>query len=464
MAYNILILIIPLVTAPYLARVIGVEGTGIYSYTYSVVQYFVLFAMLGINDYGNRRIAKVRDSKEARSKEFLSIYAIQVTTSVLSILFYILYIQFVKEYKLFAIIQLLYLIANCFDINWFFFGMEKFKLTVSRNMIIKIISTICIFLFVKERNDLLIYIVILAFSSLISQLALWSFLKKEIIKTQISWMDIKKHIKPIIILFVPVVAISLYNIMDKIMLGNIATKAEVGLYGNAEKIVNIPTNIITALGAVMLPKISNLVAKGEEEKVKEYISKSIEFITFLATPMYIGLMIVAVNFAPLFYGNEFIKSGVLIQYLSIIIIFRAWANVIRTEYLIPNEEDKKYIISVVLGAFVNVILNCILIPQYGSLGAVIGTIFAEFVVMFYQMLAVRKKLNIKKYIKYFVKFTMTGLIMYIVVKPFEYMIDNTLVLIFTQILLGGVVYLGLNWKYILSTIRTQNIVKERSRA
>ena len=276
--YQILVMILPLITAPYIARVLGTEGVGIYSYTYSVAYYFVLFAMLGLNNYGNRQVAKVRDDKDKLSKTFISIYCMQLITSAIMILCYIIYLMFfIKENLNIAIIQIIYLISTAFDINWFFFGLEKFKLTVTRNTIIKILTVICVFIFVKTRDDLYKYTLIMSIGTLISQLMIWPFVKKSVKFVKISIKDIFKHIKPCLILFIPVIAVSLYKIMDKVMIGNMSTMEQVGLYENSEKIVNILTALITALGTVMLPKISNLLANGEKEKSKQYIEKSMEF-------------------------------------------------------------------------------------------------------------------------------------------------------------------------------------------
>ena len=265
MAYQILILIVPLITVPYVSRALGAENIGIYSYTYSIVYYFMLIAMLGINNYGNRTIAKSRDNKEELSRNFLGIYSIQFTLSIIMIAIYLFFIsRFEKKYTLIGYIQVIYLISNALDINWFFFGIEKFKLTVTRNAMIKIISLICILLFVKNRDDLVIYTLILSGSTLICQLILPYFLKKEISLVKITKEDIFKHIKPCLILFMPVIAVSLYKVMDKIMIEKLSNVIEVGYYEQAEKIINIPIGIITALGTVMLPKISNLVQKNED--------------------------------------------------------------------------------------------------------------------------------------------------------------------------------------------------------
>ena len=395
-AYQILILIIPLITTPYVSRVLGAEGVGIYSYTYSIAYYFMLLAMLGLNNYGNRRIAQVRDDKEELSKEFCSIYIFQFITSSLMIICYYAYITlFCKEYKTIAIIQGLYVLSCVFDINWFYFGIEKFKLTVTRNTIIKILSLIFTFVLIKKPDDIWKYTIILAGSTLISNIILFSFLKKNIKIKKVTIKDITKHIKPNLILFLPVIAVSIYKIMDKIMLGMMSNINEVGYYENAAKIVNVPLAIITALGTVMLPRVSNMFSKNQEEKVKEILNKTMPFIMFLTLPMMFGLIAISKDFSIIFFGEAFIKSGKLISLLSVTLLFLAWGNVIRTEYLIPKEKDKEYIISAFLGAIVNVLMNIILIPKFDSIGACIGTIFAELVVMLYQTWSIKNEIEIK---------------------------------------------------------------------
>ena len=451
--YQVLILILPLITVPYVSRVLGASGIGIYSYTYSVVNYFMLIAMLGINNYGNRTIAKVRDNKKELSKNFFSIYSIQLIMSVIMISLYVMYITFFDiNYKLIAVIQMIYLLSNMLDINWFFFGLEKFKLTVVRSTIVKILSLILIFLFVKTKNDLWIYTLILSTSTLVSQIMLFGFLKKEISFVSITKKDIKSHIKPILTLFIPVIAISLYKVMDKIMLGNMSMINEVGYYEQAEKITSIPLGIITALGTVMLPRISNLVAKKKDNEIKKYIKKSLNFMMFLALPMCLGLIAISKNFIPLFLGNSFMKSSYLVSLLSVTLLFISFANVIRTEYLIPKEKDKIYIISVVIGAISNLIINSLLIPIYSSIGAAIGTIFAEFFVMIYQVIAVKKELPIIEYLKDISHYLYRSLIMFSLIMLIEYLNINSLLKVILQVFNGVAIYALLNKKYIFELL------------
>lgn len=447
--YQMLILIIPLITLPYISRILGADGIGIYSYTYSIVNYFMIIALLGMNKYGNRTIAKIRDDKNKVSKEFCSLYLFQLICCFLVIIIYIFYlIVFDNQYKTIAIIQSLYLISTALDINWFFFGMEKFKLTVTRNTIIKILSLVLIFIFVKTKSDIWKYALILSGSALISNALLFPFLRRYVNFQKVSIRDVLKHLKPSLILFLPVIAVSVYTIMDKIMLGWLSNVIEVGYYENAEKIIKAPLAVITAFGTVMMPRISNLISNNKEKQSIDLIEKTIKFIMFLSFPVLFGIIAVSKDFSLWFFGVDFEKTGILMSLLAINIVIFAWGNVIRTQYLIPKEKDKEYVVSGILGAVVNFILNLILIPKLSSVGASIGTISAEFVVTFYQTYVVRKELPIKKYLYNIISFFFKAIIMFACIILVGRIGISSIVKICLQVLVGFIIYILLNFRYL----------------
>ena len=213
----------------------------------------------------------------------------------------------VNDNRIIFIIQSIYIVSSLLDINWFFFGMEEFKLTVVRNIIIKIASALSIFIFVKKSNDLYLYSLILALGNLISQIVLWVYLKRYVKFVKVTKEEILTQIKPILILFIPVISISIYKIMDKIMLGSMSNMIEVGYFENSEKIMNIPLGFITALGTVMLPKMSNLYANGNESEGKKYIGLSLDFIMFISFGSMFGLIGVSPVLVPIFLGDKFIN-------------------------------------------------------------------------------------------------------------------------------------------------------------
>lgn len=449
MLYEILILILPFVTSPYVSRVIGADGLGSYSFSYTIANYFLLFSMLGIKNYGNRAVAQVREKQKQLNSVFSNILFLHIIVSAICCIAYIVYLAFVKEDKLYAEIQFICVISGLFDISWFYFGIEKFKLTVTRNMIIKIINVICIFVFVRESHDLWKYCLIMSIGMLISQLSLWIPLKSYTRIVRPNWQEMKRHIVPLLILFIPVIAVSLYRYMDKIMIGALSNKTQLGYYENSEKVANIPMTIITSFGTVMLPKMSNLITKNDKEAALKYIAMSMKYVMWIAFALAFGLAAVGKVFAPVFWGENFTLSGSLIMGLAITIPFMSFANVIRTQYLIPNEKDKDYLVSVISGAVINLIINYLLIPRFGAGGATIGTIVAEIIVCLVQTWSVRNVLELKKYIKSFWMFFIMGIGMFGVVYTIGQLSTVNVVTLMIQIVTGVLLYGGASLIYFI---------------
>lgn len=228
--------------------------------------------------------------------------------------------------------------------------------------------------------------------------------------------------------------------MDKIMIGAMSNKAQLGFYENAEKVINIPLTIITSFGTVMLPKMSNLVASQNREKTNQYISLSMKYVMCLSFALAFGLAGIGKVFAPVFWGQEFMLSGVLIMGLSITIPFMSFANIIRTQFLIPSEKDKEYLASVIGGAVVNLIANMLLISKIGAIGATIGTIFAEIFVCVLQTMSVRKELPVLRYIKSIWMFGVFGVAMFVGVFYIGNALENKVSTLFLQIICGMLIY------------------------
>lgn len=452
--YQILTLVLPLVTIPYLSRVLGADGIGRFSYSNSIAYYFSIFAILGLNNYGNRTIAKVRDDKCKLSKTFWNIYAMQIIFALIALLVYLLFVSLNKDQLLW--IQTITVMASLFDINWFFFGLEEFKITVTRNTFIKIFSLALIFIFVKSAKDVWIYTLIMASSSFFSCLILLLFLKDRIIYVKPEFKEIKKHIKPNLILFVPVISVSLYKVMDKIMLGYLSEMVEVGYYENTERVLNIPISIVTALGTVMLPRISNLAHKNNLEECSKYFKYSILFVVCMSAAISFGLMSISKPFIQLFFGSGFEKCNYLFYILLPSTIFIAFANVVRTQYLIPYQKDSIYIKSVIIGAIINLSINLILIPKFNSIGAAIGTLLAEAAVCVYQSFAIRNEIEIKKLAIYSLPFLFNGGVMFLVLRCIPIM-NNIVLDLIIKVLVGSMIFIILTAIYLI-TLKKKKIV------
>ena len=447
--YQLLTFIIPFLTVPYISRVLGVNNVGIYSYTYSIVYLFMLVGMLGFNNYGSRVIASCKDDREKLSFMFSSIYTLQLVINFIAIVGYVFYLLFFcKDYMLIAIIQGLFLISICFDINWFFFGIEKFKLTIIRNLIVKGLSVVFVFLFVKTSNDLWKYTLIMSGATLLSQIYLILIVNKYVKFKLVNLVHIKKHIKDVLILFIPVIAFSIYRVMDKTMIGIFSNLNEVAYYEYAEKLMNIPTAIISALGTVMLPRMSYLYHKDDKEAEKT-IEESMKLTIKMSTIMFLGILLVADEAVLVLFGNDFLKSIDILKILSVTIIASAFANVIRTHFLIPLKKDKIYVKSTIGAAIINLLLNLIFIKKIGALGACIGTIAAEFFVMLYQICCTFKNLDYFKYFKMFAYELAINLSLVCLAGLVCSFVNNIYIRLIFKIIIVLIIFLIINKKFIL---------------
>ncbi len=442
LVYQILVIILPLITTPYISRVLGAENIGIFSYTTSISAYFILFGSLGISLYSQREIAYHQENKNKNSKTFLEIVILRTITMLTSTTIFFITFATNGEYNFFYKILIIELIAQCFDISWFFSGLEEFKKTVLRNLVVKCTSIVAIFLLVKTPQDLYKYFWIYALSVFLGNISLWFYLPKYLVKVKLSELNITQHLKPTLVLFIPEIAIQVYTILDKTMIGAIwEDKSEVGFYQQSERIIKLLLTIITSLGTVLLPRVANCFANNKKQEVFEYIKKSFHYVYFLAFPMIFGIIAVADKFVPIFFGLGYDKVAILMSIISPIILFIGMSNVIGKQYLLPTKRQKQYTISVILGAIVNFIINSCLIWKYGALGASIGTVIAEFSVTLAQVIFVRKEFNVKEILKFSFNYLISSIVMFIICKLVGIIQVSNLTSIILQIATGVIVYL-----------------------
>ena len=446
---------VPLILVPYSSRILGADGIGQYSYVYSVVYYFMIISMLGLNNYGTREIAKIR-GLEQRKKTFGEIYALQlVSCAIMTLIFGIIAFFPGNNYHLVFIAQLAYVLSCFFDVAWFFMGIEKFRVITVCNALAKVVSLVLVLVFVKGPNDLVAYCVILSSCVLLGNIVLWMFMKRKISWKfgQLDFTRIKTHFKPCLILFIPIIAMKIYKVMDKTTLGILSTMDEVGYYSNADSIVNVPMGIVIALGLVMLPRLTNLLSEKSHDEAKRLFKTSLEFGIFIITPIMLGLIALGPNIAILFLGNDFARTGSLLQIIAITMLFMTVANITRTQILIPRGMDKEFSKSVIIGAIVNLIGNFILIPILNANGACISTILAEFLVMVMSIYYARRGIDLKFLVKKIVFALFSGGVMAVVVFVMSQNMELSWTNLFVQVGVGAMIYFVLNFKYILVAFR-----------
>ncbi|MDV2912146.1 polysaccharide biosynthesis C-terminal domain-containing protein [Pediococcus acidilactici] len=442
-AYQVFILLVPLITTPYLARVLGPTGVGINAYTNSIIQYFILFGSIGVNLYGNRQIAYVRDDKDKLTKTFYEIFLMRIMTIILAYAAFLVFLMFTGSYHTYYFAQSVSIIAAAFDISWFFMGMENFGVTVLRNLIVKILTLVSIFLFVKSYSDLYIYILILSLSLLIGNLTLFPNLGRYIGKVDFKQLKIWRHLKPSLVLFVPQIATQIYLVVNKTMLGSMTSVQSAGYFDQSDKMIKMVLAVVTATGTVMLPHVANAFMKGEVEKTKEFLYNSFSFVTAMSVPMMFGVAAVAPKFVPLFFTDKFIAVIPLMMLESVVILLIAWSNALGTQYLLPTNQNGAFTKSVIIGAVVNIVINIPFILAWGALGATLSTVLSELAVTAYQLFVVREQIKYRSLFADTFKYLFAGLIMFIVVFFLDKNLENNWTMLIIEVLVGIVIYFAL---------------------
>ena len=442
--YQMLTIVLPLITTPYLSRVLGAENIGIYGYTLSIVTYFVLFGTLGIAMYGQREIAYVQNDKTKQSKTFWEIVITRfITLTIASVTFYITFC-IRGQYTTYYTILLLELLANALDISWYYQGIEDFGKTVIRNLVVKILSLVCIFVFVKTQADLWKYMLIYVLANALGNATMWLYLPKMLQKISLKTLEFKKHIKPVLSLFVPQIATQIYVVLDKTMIGNITNNmSDVGFYEQAQKIVKTAMLVVTALGTVMNSRIANAFAENKKEDVKKYLMQAFNIVWMLGIPTMFGIMAVSSKLVPWFYGEGYEPVIQLLIATSPILLAIGLNNVTGIQYLIQTKQQKNFTISVTIGAIINVIFNLILINLIGTVGAAISSVIAEFTVLGVHFIYMRKDIKILEVLKLSIKYLISGIIMYIVVANIVKLMPSSILNTLIQSALGVIIYFAI---------------------
>lgn len=443
LVYSVLAIIVPIITTPYISRVFDATGIGDFNYTSAVETYFVLFAVLGTTAYAKREIAFRQNNLIERDKLFKEIVVLRtVLASVVSVVYLIMALNS-EMYSSLFLAQIFGLVAVAFDISWFFQGMEDFQAVAIRDMVVKIISVVMIFIFVKSKSDVWIYALINSLAILLSALYMWRYISKSQIAIKISFKNCLSHILPSLRLFIPVVAISVYTVIDKIMLKNFCDSAAVGYYSLAERIVRLALTIITALGAVTLPRIAFLYSQEKHDDIKTQLFSSIRFVLCMATPMMFGTIAVADVFVPIFFGEGYADVIQLLRILSVLFIFIGMSGSVGGPLLVPLKRENSYTISVIAGAIINVIMNLLLIPSCQALGASIGTVIAEFSVMAISLFCCRDYINMKSIMKVFFKYSLYSIVILITVFLAKNLFVQPILSLIASVFIGITVYVTL---------------------
>ena len=454
LSYQILTIILPIITVPYVTRIFTSEALGNYIFYNSIVSYFSLFAMLGIGVYGTKQIAAASDV----SSTFWNIYAIQLIASILSIFVYIIVVFSIPQMEgIVPLIVGITLFANMMDISWLFSGKEDFKKITIRNVVIRVIGVISIFTFVKSSDDLYLYVFLIVIFDFLGQFVMWVPAKKFIKRPSFNTRIMKKNLHPIVLLFLPQVAISLYVVLDRTLLGLLGSYSDVGIYEQGQKLVSILLKVVSSLGVVMLPRVANLLSERRDKEAQNMVKFSFILYNLIIFPMIFGLISVNEVFVKLFLGQNFQDVKYVLYVIVLNIMFVGWTNILGYQVLVVRNKNKEFMLSTTIPAFVSVAVNVAVIPFFGYIGASITSVVVEILVFaiqwYYSRNIINKNLLFNKDLA---KIICSSLVMFgaVMLCKMTLELDGIIGLII-YLAVGGISYLGMI--FLLKTVNIREM-------
>ena len=454
LSYQILTIILPIITVPYVTRIFTSEDLGNYVFYSSIVNYFSLFAMLGVTVYGTKQIAAVSDV----SSTFWNIYAIQLIASLLALIAYVIGVISIPNMGGFIPIILgIVLFSKMIDISWLFAGKEDFKKITLRNTVVKLSGVISIFTLVKSSEDLYLYTFLIVLFDFLGQFVMWMPAKKFIKRPSFNMKAIKKNLHPIVLLFLPQVAISLYVILDKTLLGILGSYSDVGIYEQGQRLTSILITVVSSLGAVMLPRVANLLSKKKEKEAQNMVRFSFILYNMIIFPMIFGLIAVNEVFVKLFLGENFQDVKYVLYIIVFNLMFIGWTNILGYQVLVARNKNKEFMLSTTIPAFVSVVVNIAVIPFLGYIGASLTSVVVEILVFAIQWYYSRNIINKNLLFNIdLIKIISASLLMFIAIMLCKYTLGlEGIVGLLIYIGVGGITYVIMN--VVLRTINIKEI-------
>ena len=388
--------IFPLITFPYVSRILLAEGTGKVQFATSLISYFTMFSQLGVPTYGIRAVAGVRDDKEQLSRTVQELFILRLVTTAISYTAFFILLATVPRLqgeKLLYVIMSANTFLTFIGMEWLYKGLEHYTYITIRQITVKFLSLILMFALVHQKSDYIIYGAIAVFAGAASNIFNFIHARRYVYFRPMGNWNVRRHIKPVLVFFALSCATMIYTHLDTVMLGFMKTDTDVGYYGAAVKIKTLLVSIVTSLGTVLLPRASYYVKKGDMEKFRAITSKALRFVMLMATPLVIYFMLFASSGIRLLSGSGY--DGAIVPMILIMptLLFIGMSNITGLQILVPTGREKLVLYSTIAGAVIDVIINAVLIPSIASSGAAIGTLVAEFVVLLIQCWFLQEELK-----------------------------------------------------------------------
>lgn len=459
---KILVLIIPLITTPYLARVLHEEGNGQISFATSIITYFILFANLGFETYGQREIARRQDNKYQKSLAFWELIVIKTLLMIVSesvLLLFVFTIGF-GEYTSLILILSIQVVATALDIQFLFQGEEDFKSIAIRTIILKIAGLVCIFVFVKDEADTWIYALCLSLSVIVSNIVMWPAIIKRICRVKVRDMHIWHHFLPTLMIFLPTLAVTIYSVFDKTMIGLLSPNPDYdnGCYEQAYKLNSVALLLVTIVPYVLVPRNAYDYASGNREGMQYHIDFALHYVLMIGLPLIAGFAVLSDNLCSWFLGEGYAEVPLLLCIMSVRFIFSGLGVIFGDSIFIVIGKEKYVTLSAVVAAVLNVGLNALFIPYFGAVGAAIATAIAEasICIVLGIFAIIKKFISLKSIglmsVKYLISAIVMSGVIYIIQKYMPYAIWSFIVITFVGILIYGLILLILKDKFVIGLL------------
>lgn len=443
--YQFLLLVLPIITLPYVSRILLPKGIGLNAWVYSVNSYFVMFAVLGLTVYAQREIATNRENHFRIARVFWQIEFASILMGMISLICYGLFLIYYERYTVFLAAYSLSIIAVIFDVSWLFSGLEKFKILAFRNIIVKLSAVLAIFIFVRSSNDLLIYILIQSGSILISNISLWPAAIKIVgwpVKIKIN--EIFEQITGSFQLFIPQISVSIYLTLNKILLGIFSSKEQVGFFDSSDKIIRMIFSLFVAVSTVVMPRVANMYANRKMSNINGLVKSIMTITLFVLFPIIFILYLFSPIIVNVLFGSKYVDMVGILRLMTIVLPFLAISNVMGNQVLVPFRMIKEYTLSIVYGSIINLAVEIPLIILFKANGAAVAVIFAEAIVMFFQIKYSRKVLNMHFIFEPSIFICITGIILILVACLLSILTLSISVMVFITISLL-IIYVLLNY-------------------
>lgn len=434
----------PLITIPYLSRVLMADGLGKVNYAVNIVTWFLLFASLGIPRYGVREIAKHRESKLNTDTVFSEIFTINLIGTILCIAVYFIIIFNVPSFKnklLLYIVVGIQLGLNIFNVDWFYQGIEEYAYITKRSLFIKVLSLIAMFTFVRSHNDYIIYAFIQSMA--VAGNYIFNFFHLRMyVRIRTKNLVLKKHLLAVSILFSTQLAVNIYALLDTTMLGLMCTDSIVGYYSNVHKVISTVCVLTASLGGVMLPRFVHLISSKNYNELSKLMVKAQDVIIAMCLPISVGIFLVAEDTVLILFGNDFMDAVTTLKIFAPFIVLSTVGNLYGTQLLMAFNKEKTLLFSVMVGAVLNLSMNYFLIKNYQHNGAALASVITEFAVMIVQIAVVKRIFKINFHVVLWIKSGLSLLSMAIVILVLQKLLDNVLLRLVLTIVFGGMTYLA----------------------